>query len=1088
MASRSCKHYWRTGTALLFCAIVVCSARAERVTDGLLVLYRFEDGGGTNIADLSGTGIPLDMTIADEANVTWLPEGGLRIDAPTLLQSALSATNIYAACVSNDAVTLEAWIAPESTAIGDFARIVTMSEDTNNLNMALSQQNDLLVGHMRTSLSGNDGFLYPSYPNTVRTQLMHVVATRDDHSALRLYIDGVLQQEGVAGGDFSSWDPAFRLSAANESTRTAPWLGELHLLAIYDRALAPSEVLDNYNFAPRGPPQISQPPQNTTVTEPEPATFSVKAHGKPTLVYQWMRDGLDIPGATNSSYTLNLTTTNENGRLFSVMVSNDIGVAVSTPATLTVIPYVPTPATIVSQPLGQTVTEPDPAAFSVSAIGDDPLYYQWRRDFLLLPGETNSTYTLDVTSHLLDDGAQFDVIVSNPYGMATSIVATLSVLSTTVPPVIVVQPQDTAVTEPAMAGFSVVAEGPGDLFYQWRRDTTNITGATGAGLAVGPTDADDDDGARFDCIVANAFGSVTTRQARLTVNVYVPSPPVFALHPQNVTVTAPAPAGFSVSATGNSPLSYQWRRNGTPIPGTVNTTYVLASTSTNDNGAAFDCVVSNPYGSQTSSVATLTVNASPPTSPPSITSEPSDTSVTAPAGAGFSLLASGDAPLSYQWRRNGAPIPGKVNTTYVLASTSTNDNGARFDCVVVNPYGSVTSRTAILTVSAPAVPQAPTIMVPPANVSVTAPEPAGFSVVASGASPLSYQWRRDGTNLPGKTTSTYVRNPTSEADDGMRVDVIVRNAYGSITSQYAVLTVALPNLGPPDLDPIPDRSVVINELLTFGVTATDDDGQIPTLTAAIKPADAMFTDHGDGTGTFSWRPDETWEVGDHTVRVVAADGQFNAFQDANIQVRSFTITSPTDATVADFGEVLSISWTGVWALGSVTIDLWKDEAFVRTLGTNLPASTPVMTVEAAVPGGVEAGDDYWISVIDNDNPDDYAWSDTFAISGGVVEDGFWEGATILSPGWVRLDWFGTFDISNHPWIYHKTHGWMYVVGESPAAGFWTLTYDFGWLYTSEGLAPNFYHLNGGTWLFYILDSIKPRWFYNWSTGVWMDIW
>jgi hypothetical protein len=73
-------------------------------------------------------------------------------------------------------------------------------------------------------------------------------------------------------------------------------------------------------------------------------------------------------------------------------------------------------------------------------------------------------------------------------------------------------------------------------------------------------------------------------------------------------------------------------------------------------------------------------------------------SVTAPAAASFSVVASGDAPLSYQWRRNGVDIAGATSASYVLDPTAVSDNGATFDVVVSNAAGSATSSAATLTV------------------------------------------------------------------------------------------------------------------------------------------------------------------------------------------------------------------------------------------------------------------------------------------------------------------------------------------------------------------------------------------------------
>ena len=186
--------------------------------------------------------------------------------------------------------------------------------------------------------------------------------------------------------------------------------------------------------------------------------------------------------------------------------------------------------------------------------------------------------------------------------------------------------------------------------------------------------------------------------AEVTVTVNpAPVPPTITSQPTNQTVTEPEPATFSVVATGEAPLTYQWRRNGADMPGEVSASVTLSSTTVGDSGDVFDVVVvSNAAGSVTSASATLTVNAAP--QPPSITTQPTDQTVTAPAGATFSVVATGDNPLTYQWRRNGTDMPGEVSASVTLSSTTVGDSGDVFDVVVSNAVDTVTSASATLTV------------------------------------------------------------------------------------------------------------------------------------------------------------------------------------------------------------------------------------------------------------------------------------------------------------------------------------------------------------------------------------------------------
>ena len=173
--------------------------------------------------------------------------------------------------------------------------------------------------------------------------------------------------------------------------------------------------------------------------------------------------------------------------------------------------------------------------------------------------------------------------------------------------------------------------------------------------------------------------------------------------------------------------------------------------------------------------------------PPSITSHPTDVTVSAPDPATFNVTATGDSPLTYQWLRDGATISGATSASYTLTPTSSADSGATFSVVVTNPTGSVSSSEATLTVETS--PSPPTIVTQPTDQSVTAPNPATFSVTVTGSPAPTFQWRRDGVNIGGATSATYTLDPTAVADSGAEFDVVVSNSQGTVTSTAATLTV-----------------------------------------------------------------------------------------------------------------------------------------------------------------------------------------------------------------------------------------------------------------------------------------------------------
>ncbi len=359
----------------------------------------------------------------------------------------------------------------------------------------------------------------------------------------------------------------------------------------------------------------------------------------------------------------------------------------------------------------------------------------------------------------------------------------LTVQNRVLPPSITTQPANQTVTAGQSATFAVGASGAAPLTYQWQKNSANIRGATSSSYTT-PATTTADNNSTFDVVVTNTAGSVTSKTATLTVNP-APVAPSITTQPANQTVTAGQTATFSVVASGTAPLSYQWQKNSTNISGATSSSYTTPATTTADSNSTFDVVVTNTAGSVTSNTATLAVNPAPVA--PSITTQPASQTVTAGQSATFSVVATGTAPLTYQWQKNSTNISGATSSSYTTPATTTADNNSTFDVVVTNTAGSETSNTATLTVN-PA-PVAPSISSQPANQTVTAGQSATFSAVATGTAPLSYQWQKNSTNISGATSSSYTTPATTTADNNSTFDVVVTNAVGSVTSKAAALTV-----------------------------------------------------------------------------------------------------------------------------------------------------------------------------------------------------------------------------------------------------------------------------------------------------------
>src|SRR5467141_1742048 len=361
---------------------------------------------------------------------------------------------------------------------------------------------------------------------------------------------------------------------------------------------------------------------------------------------------------------------------------------------LTYAPTAPVRPTITTQPSNQAVGIGQTATFAVVAAGTAPLGYQWQKNNANIGGATLSTYMTPATA-ASDNGATFDVIVTNSAGSVTSASATLTVNPSSAI-TITTQPVSQSVTIGQTATFSVTAtSGTLPLSYQWQKNGANIAGAT-LSTYMTPATVALDNGAKFDVMVTNSAGSATSASATLTVS--GSSAITITTQPVSQSVTIGQTATFSATATsGSPPLSYQWQKNGANIARATLPTYTTPATVASDNGTTFNVMVTNSASSVTSALATLTVSGS---SAIAITTQPVSQSVTIGQTATFSVTAtSGAPPLSYQWQKNGAAIAAATSSSYTTPATTIMDGGEKFTVVVTDATGNLTSSAATLTVN-----------------------------------------------------------------------------------------------------------------------------------------------------------------------------------------------------------------------------------------------------------------------------------------------------------------------------------------------------------------------------------------------------
>ena len=222
---------------------VAPSSPYVRVQSGLQAEYVFNEGSGSTIngmGGINGTNDPLNLTIADPANVTWLPDGGLQVNTATTISSGGAASKIISAAQTSNELTLEAWVQAATIDQRGPARIISLSQDGLNRNATLGHQyvsadgGYYYVARLRTDdASVNENGL-PELRQDERygtTAVQHVVYTRASDGTETIYVDGLAVQSGTRPGSFTNWAD-YPLLLANENSNDRPWLGTYYLVAV----------------------------------------------------------------------------------------------------------------------------------------------------------------------------------------------------------------------------------------------------------------------------------------------------------------------------------------------------------------------------------------------------------------------------------------------------------------------------------------------------------------------------------------------------------------------------------------------------------------------------------------------------------------------------------------------------------------------------------------------------------------------------------------------------------------------------------------------------------------------------------------
>ena len=337
------------------------------------------------------------------------------------------------------------------------------------------------------------------------------------------------------------------------------------------------------------------------------------------------------------------------------------------------------------------------------------------------------------------------------------------------PPEFITQPVSRSTNVGATVIFSAVVNNPTPSLFQWRKDGTNLVGATGLSYTLNNVQLAN--AGNYSVFVSNAAGGTTSSNAVLQVGIA----PVITGSPVSLIVTQGQSATFTVTATG-TPLNYYWKKGGVFITGATNVSYTIARVVAG-SAATYTCQVSNFLNSVTSQGATLTVY-----SPPVITVQPVPQTVGVGSNFTVSVTATGNPAPAYQWRKDGADIPGATVSNYTVTGAQTNDAGG-YSVALTNILGGVTSFVAQVSVG-----YVPLIVQQPQGEIVTQGSPVAFNVVATAQTPLVYQWRKDGLPINAATNTTLLIPDVQPSQAGL-YSVTVSNGFTGVVSASAALVV-----------------------------------------------------------------------------------------------------------------------------------------------------------------------------------------------------------------------------------------------------------------------------------------------------------
>lgn len=618
--------------------------------------------------------------------------------------------------------------------------------------------------------------------------------------------------------------------------------------------------------------------------------------------YQWLRDGVELQGATSQSYSVVLedATSNVSVRVTGSQEGYDDKTLTSVNRSIQGLSLeAGTPTISGVAEVGETLTV-DPGVWTDGTT----LTYEWARvGGNVISGATGTTYVVT-----LDDvGEELQVLVrGNKTYYTTSLRITAETDQIPVPDISGSVPTisgSAALDETLTAVTGAWTDGAA-LSYQWLRDGEAIDGATSQTYTVVADDVETE-------LAVRVTGSLAGYQSTSLESSRTAPVALKALSSTTPTITGTSEVGETLTATTGSwtdgtSFSYQWLRAGQEITGATNETYEVVIA---DVGSALSVRVA---GSK-DGFASTTLDSSATTSVPELTLTSASPTITGTAEVGETLNVSTagwttNTSFIYQWLRDGQSIPAATQSSY---SPTIDDVGEQISVRVTGSLVGYTSQT--LTSTA-------TTSVPELTLNTTTPIISGQTEVGerltvvpgawTEATALSYQWKRGGAAVSGATSTSYLVT-IDDIGSEITVSVTGRKTGYTSTTEDSKATVSVP---------VPTVSSAVPT--------------ISGLTAVGEVLQATPGDWSDGASfAYQWRRDGLSIAGatSATYQLVESDldtqisiriigeklGYDSATRDSAqtspIQ-RKLETSKPTISGVAEIGSELAAD-AGSWTMG-----------------------------------------------------------------------------------------------------------------------------------------------------------------------------